>query len=160
MVGIARHTDYAARLVLHLACLEHGATVSLGEIAERRLLPLPFVRRLVGRLIRGGILASVRGASGGIRLARPASGISLLDIVNIMEGGVTLNTCVDHLKACPLAARCPVQGAWTEATRALERHLASIRFDALATGPEGHVSAHGYPRKQRAARRRTKPGAH
>jgi len=142
MLQIARHTDYAARIVLHLACLDEGRMASIAEIAEQRLLPAPFVRRLIGKLVKGGILATVRGSGGGIRLGRPAAEISLLDLVQVMEGPLALNHCVDNDHACPFATRCPVQTAWTDATRALEAQLASSRFDVLALGPEGHKAAH------------------
>jgi Rrf2 family transcriptional regulator, iron-responsive regulator len=84
----------------------------------------------------------VRGSGGGIRLGRPAGEISLLDLVRVMEGPLALNHCVDDDHACPFATRCPVQTAWTDATRALEAQLASSRFDVLALGPEGHRAAH------------------
>jgi Rrf2 family protein len=142
MLQIARHTDYAARIVLHLACLGEGDQASIGEIAEQRLLPEPFVRRLIAKLVKGGILATVRGSAGGIRLGRPASEISLLDLVRVMEGPITLNRCVDNDHACPFTTQCPVQTAWTVATRALEVQLAASRFDVLANGPEGHKAAH------------------
>lgn len=142
MLGISRRTDYAARLVLHLACLPEGTQVSIRQIADQRLLPVAFVRRLVAELVSAGILRTTRGANGGVSLARPASAISLLELVQTMEGGIVLNHCVDEPKACPLSAFCPVQNAWTGATRALEENLASVRFDALARGTEGHLGAH------------------
>ena len=142
MLGISRQTDYAVRVVLHLACLEAGAQVSIAEIAESRKLPMPFVRRLIKPLVAQGILASARGSAGGIRLAKPARDISLLEVVNAMEGGVALNHCADGHKGCPLATGCPVQSVWVGATHALERHLEEVRFDALALGPNGHVVAH------------------
>jgi len=142
MVGISRQTDYAVRVVLHLACLDVGAQVSIAEISESRHLPMPFVRRLIKPLVDSGILASARGSSGGIRLARPAAEISLLEVVAAMEGGMALNHCADEGKGCPLADGCPVHSVWTGATRILEDHLAGIRFDALAVGPNGHVVAH------------------
>jgi Rrf2 family protein len=142
MIGINRQTDYAARIILHLACLEQGAQASIAEIAKQRLLPVPFVRRLVARLVKNGILKTARGAAGGIRLARPAERISLLDVVNAMEGGIVLNRCVDAVSFCPLSVRCPVQKAWTDATQLLERHLASINFSVLAHSRKRHVAAH------------------
>jgi len=155
MIGIGRQTDYAARIVLHLACLDAEAQVSVGEIAQQRLLPEPFVRRLVGRLVGAGILQSARGFKGGIRLARPASDISMLDLVVAMEGSVALNACVDHSDACPFAAACPVHSAWTDVTRSLQEQLATIRFDQLAKGTEGHVAAH---RQLKHAESPSKPG--
>jgi Rrf2 family protein len=145
MIGIGRHTDYGSRIVLHLASLEPGALVPTATIAERRLLPKPFVRRIVRRLAAAGLVETVRGAGGGIRLARPAAEISLLDVVRALEGEVVLNRCVDVPEACPLAESCPVQRQWTQLTRNLEAELANIRFSELATSLEEHVTHHGYP---------------
>ena len=132
MQGIGRQTDYAARIVLHLACLGEGAQVPVKEISAQRLLPPAFVRRIVGRLAGAGILRTVRGAGGGVRLARPASEVSLLDVLRAVEGGVVLNKCVDTPDFCPNTPSCPVHRAWTDATRQLEDHLANVRFDRLA----------------------------
>jgi len=142
MLQIARHTDYAARIVLHLACLGADAQASIADIAEQRMLPVFFVRRLIGKLVRGGIVASSRGSAGGIRLARPAHDITLLDVVLAMEGPIALNHCLEADHLCPFAAACPVQTVWADATRALESSLAAARFDTLAAGPAGHQAAH------------------
>jgi Rrf2 family protein len=142
MLQIARHTDYAARIVLHLACLGEGAQASIAEIAEQRMLPAFFVRRLIGKLVQGGILVTSRGAAGGIRLARPAAEITLLDLVQVMEGPIALNHCLDSDHTCPFATTCPVQSVWTDAARAMESVLAAARFDTLATGTAGHQLAH------------------
>ena len=107
MLQIARHTDYAARIVLHLACLGEGAQAAIAEIAEQRRLPEFFVRRLVGKLVQGGILASNRGASGGIRLARPAAQITLLDLVRVMEGPIALNRCLEPGPHLPVRRHLP-----------------------------------------------------
>ncbi len=141
MISIARHTDYAARLVLHLAALGEDAQVKISEVAEERRLPVAFVRRLTGRLIRANILAATRGAGGGIRLARPASEISLLDVVEAMEGGVALNLCVHGGGGCPLSGQCPIQCVWNTVNRQLRESLAAARFDQMARSPK-HIFAH------------------
>ena len=142
MLGIARQTDYAARVVLHLACLAPGAKVPIADIARHRMLPLEFVRRIVGDLVKAGILATSRGSGGGVSLARPAEDISLGDVVHAMEGGVSLNHCVSDRRVCPLAAACPVQSVWVEATQVLDGYLASVRFSVLAQRSEAHRPAH------------------
>jgi Rrf2 family protein len=116
--------------------------VAIAEISRLRLLPVPFVRRLVGQLVKVGLLTSTRGSGGGVRLARPAREISLLDVVQAIEGTIALNHCVGNETVCVLSEHCPGQSAWTGATQALVQHLASVRFDALAAGPEGHRAAH------------------
>ncbi len=141
-MGIGRQTDYAARIVLHLACLDANTCVSVGVIARQRLLPEPFVRRIIARLVRADVLKSTRGFQGGIALARAAGEISMLDLVMAMEESVALNACVDHSDACPFSSDCPVHSAWENVTESLRQQLDAIRFDQLAKGTKGHVTAH------------------
>jgi Rrf2 family protein len=141
VLGIKRETDYAVRIVLYLASLPPGAQVQVRDVAAQKLLPLSFVRRVVARLGAAGLLTNTRGGRGGIALARPASEISLLDVVLAMDDPVTLNQCLDPDHTCPLAAACPAHAAWADATDILETHLASVRFDALAGGGR-HAGAH------------------
>lgn len=145
MQGIGRHTDYAARIILHLATQEPEALVPIATIAERRLLPVPFVRRIVAKLAAARLIDTVRGSGGGIRLARPPAEISLLDVVRAVEGGVVLNRCVDTPHSCPLSTACPVQREWTRVTRNLEADLTTVRFSELASSLEQSISHHGYP---------------
>lgn len=142
MMGIGRQTDYAVRLVLHLACLEPGTTASIKEIAAQRKLPEPFVRRIAGRLVASGLVHSMRGFQGGIRLARPSAEITMLDVVLAMEDRLALNDCVDHTDHCPFAANCPVHVVWSRLTEDLRKSLAAIRFDQLAINTAGHTEAH------------------
>jgi len=132
MLSIRRETDYAARIVLHLSMLGDGVQITAEEVAQKRLLPRAFVRRIIRRLGTAGILCTIRGARGGIRLARPASDISLLDIVRAVEGGMHLNPCVANPLACPLTSNCPVRKSWTKVTAQITHSLAAIRFDKLA----------------------------
>jgi DNA-binding IscR family transcriptional regulator len=59
-----------------------------------------------------------------------------------MEGGLALNHCVSDRRVCPLAAQCPVQSVWVDATQVLDDYLTSVRFDALARRSEAHQPAH------------------
>jgi Rrf2 family protein len=142
MMRIARHTDYAARLLLHLCSLGEGQSASIAEIAEQRLLPLPFIRRMVARLVTAGLLTTTRGKNGGIQLGRSPAEITLADVVMAMEGTIALNDCVHLPDACPFMNSCPVQKAWTDVSQALTKHLASITFAALMNSTEGHAAAH------------------
>jgi Rrf2 family protein len=142
VLGIKRETDYAVRTVLHLASLGGKTQVQVRDIADQRLLPLSFVRRIVARLSAAGILATICGMGGGIALARPAAQISLLDVVHAMEGKIALNQCLEPQHSCPLADHCPAQNVWAETTAILEAHLASVRFDSLAAGTPQHTDAH------------------
>src|ERR1035437_6964823 len=111
MMSVSRSTDYAARIVLFLATQEEGALVSIAEIAASRLLPVPFVRRIVSRLTEAEILRTVRGVRGGVALARSASEISLGDVLAAMEGPTCPSPCVEDAGNCPFGKSCPVRGA-------------------------------------------------
>lgn len=135
MQGILRHTDYAVRIVLHVAALDPTrATVT--EIAGRRLMPAPFVRRVVARLAAAGILRTFRGSGGGVAIARPPAAVSLLDVVRAMEGGIVLNRCVSEPEACPLSGDCPVHRAWRDAARSAEESLEKVTFADLLKPPK------------------------
>jgi Rrf2 family protein len=144
MKGIGKQTDYAARILLHLACLGDDVQVPMKEITAKRLIPSPYARRIVARLAGAGFLKTSRGAGGGIRLARPASEISLLEVVTAFEGGMILNKCVDDPEACQFEDVCPVQKAWTGATRHLEEYLVAVRFDQLARDADKLGTKTGY----------------
>lgn len=141
MIGIGKQTDYAARIVLHLASLEPGARVTAGEIARKRLIPPALIRRIVSRLSSAGILKTARGSGGGIALARPARKVSLREVVEAMEGEVALNGCVVKPGDCPLSDLCPVQRAWCRASRRLASALGRIRFSDLAASMTPKASA-------------------
>jgi Rrf2 family protein len=112
MLVIKRETDYAGRVVLFLARQPVGARSTAQEVARLCRVPGALVRRVVTRLSRAGILASARGSGGGIALARPSAEITLLDIVQAMDGPPILNLCVQDQQFCPLmkTARCIMPG--------------------------------------------------
>lgn len=151
MLGIKRETDYAVRTVLHLAVLGPGAVVQVREIADGKLLPLSFVRRIVARLSAAGILSTTRGMGGGVELARRPSEVTLLDVCRAMGDEVVLNRCVDGEQTCPFVSGCPARTAWCEATELLVAHLASVTFEALVRRSGLHGAAHlALPRTRKA----------
>ena len=87
--------DYA--VVTMSAAARHcgGARTSATELASETGIPLPTVQKLVSLLSKAGLLRSLRGASGGLQLARPAAAITLADIVEAVEGPIALTACVE-----------------------------------------------------------------
>jgi Rrf2 family protein len=132
MLTINRQTDYASRIILHLALQGEASRTTAAEIAERRLIPKAFVRRVVTKLATAGLIATTRGIEGGIVLARLASEISLLEVVEAMEGPLALNACTVNPQTCPLVVTCPVNKAWCHAREVLVEELRGVTFDKLA----------------------------
>ncbi len=128
---ITRQADYAVRAVLHVAQLKENERLATSVIAEEENIPLPFLAKIVSQLSVKGILDAMRGASGGVRLARPAAEISLLEVIEAIDGEISLNRCVLNEEACPSTATCPVHEVWCEAQRDLVRRLQETKFDQL-----------------------------
>ncbi len=132
MLTISRETDYAARVILHLALQGSDSRVTAQQIAGQRLIPRALVRRVVTRLGAAGLINTVRGADGGITLARSPDQISLLEVVEAFEGPVALNVCTVEPDICPLMPACTVHEAWVEARDILRAALGRITFADLA----------------------------
>jgi len=129
--------DYA--VVTMCAAARHCgfARVSAADLAEETGLPLPTVQKLVSALAKAGLLKSMRGAGGGIQLARPAAAISLADIVEAVEGPIALTACVEHGKQdCALEAQCCVRPHWGVVNSTLRSALANVKLTQLAQLPE------------------------
>ena len=132
MISISRQTDYACRVILHLAMLPPGTRVTAQDIAKQRLIPRAMVRRIVTRLGAARLLKTLRGSGGGLSLARTPRRISLLNVVEAMEGQVLLNPCTLNPQSCPLMAVCTVHEAWVKARDTLVAGLSQTTFDQLA----------------------------
>jgi len=84
-VKVTAKADYAVRAVLELAAAD-GELVTADRIAEAQRIPRNFLDNILNDLRRAGVVATVRGAHGGSRLARPASAITLADVMRAIEG--------------------------------------------------------------------------
>ena len=125
--------DYA--VVTMCAAARHcgSARVSAAELAVETGLPAPTVQKLVSLLSRAGLLRSVRGAGGGLKLARPAAAISLADIVEAVEGPIALTPCVETGRHdCGLEACCSVRPHWGVVNETLRGALAGVPLTQLA----------------------------
>lgn len=132
MLTIRRDSDYAARILLHLAMQPPGTCITAREVARQRLIPSGLARSLLTRLAGAGLLVSRRGKGGGFYLARTPGEISLLEVVEAVEGPIALNQCTIEPQECPLMPQCPVHEAWVDARDKLRAHLADMTFEKLA----------------------------
>lgn len=123
--------DYA--VVTMCAAARHcgGARVSATQLASETRLPAPTVQKLVSKLSAAGLLKSVRGAGGGLKLARPAAAISLADIVEAVEGPIVLTQCLEG-PDCTLDACCATRAHWPVVNEALRGALAQVPLTRLA----------------------------
>ena len=129
---ITRQADYAVRAMTYLAQLGPDQKAATGHIARERSIPPSFLAKIVSQLSVAGLLQTSRGARGGVSLAKPAEAISLLDVVEAIDGPILLNDCVADTSACSYTDDCPLKPVWCDAQKMLVDHLSKANFAQLA----------------------------
>jgi Rrf2 family protein len=129
---ITRQADYAVRAVLYLAGLNNGRRAPTSEIARKQHIPPSFLAKIVSQLSVAGVVQTSRGARGGVSLARPSRDISLLEVIEAIDGPIMLNECVNDPSACIFGNECPVQEVWCDAQTKLVSKLSATTFETLS----------------------------
>jgi Rrf2 family protein len=94
-------------------------------------IPASFLAKIISQLNIAGLLHTSRGALGGVSLAHTADKISLLDVVEAIDGPILLNECVGDPGACEFADDCAMHPIWSEAQQALVKRLRETTFATL-----------------------------
>jgi Rrf2 family protein len=103
-------------------------------LAEKLQIPLPFLHQIGRSLIQGRLIKATPGPHGGLRLNLPAEDISLMQIVETLEGPVCISPCLDG-ESCQRSEGCMSNPVWNELQTKLVDHLNSVRLNALASQP-------------------------
>ncbi|WP_022854320.1 RrF2 family transcriptional regulator [Thermodesulfatator atlanticus] len=122
---ISRATDYGIRLVVYLA-EKSPKIVPRSEVAKEMEVPAEFLAKIAQHLARAGLIEIKQGRGGGYKLKRNPKEITLLEIVEALEGEICLNVCVENPDACNFSSRCKVHLVWEAARDGLRRLLGSI----------------------------------
>ena len=143
--------EYGVRLMVELGrqagperALE-AEPVSLASLAEAETLPLAYLEHLVAKLREAHLVGSVRGAHGGYRLARPASEITMLEVVEALEGPVTPMECFQAIREGRVLcsheldeAACATKLLWTRVHGGVTKALAKTTLAELVEFSRGH----------------------
>jgi len=126
MIKLSKMTDYAVVVLAHMA-RGRGELLSAGNLADKTNLPEPTVAKILKLLAKQELIESVRGVSGGYRLARGAQDIPVTAIIAAMEGPIALTACVeDSHDSCALQGVCAMNGRWNPVNRALRSALDNV----------------------------------
>lgn len=128
---ITKQADYALRAMRYLASLEAGQRAATSFIAREEQIPPSFLAKIVSQLSIAGLINTSRGARGGVSLARPAAEISVLEVVEAIDGPIALNDCTLHPDACAFGDDCPLRPVWQESQAALVKRLGETNFEEL-----------------------------
>jgi Rrf2 family protein len=138
MLRLSKKADYALIAMKHLATREGGASASAREIAEGYNIPVELMAKVLQRLARRGLLVSQQGTRGGYHLAKAAEAISVADVIQAIDGPLTVTACSNQNDQCGQFAKCNVRDPlW----RIRERILAALAMCSVSEMAAEAVSA-------------------
>lgn len=130
---ITKQADYALRAMMYLAKADQNQRSSTSQIAREQHIPSSFLAKIISQLSIAGLITTSRGARGGVSLARKPEEISVLEVVEAIDGPIVINDCTISLAACPFGEDCPLQPIWCDVQNQLVERLRTTTFDSLIT---------------------------
>lgn len=130
-MNISAKSKYAVRALVELAHQTNGQPIPIADIANRRDIPLQFLEQLFSTLRKSGILNSHRGVRGGFSFNRLPEDITILDVVEVLDGNISPAACTSGA-SCERAEGCIMNEVWKEVKSSLEETLASWNIGDLA----------------------------
>jgi Rrf2 family protein len=125
---ITRQADYALRAMLYLTRLGDGKKAATSLIADEKRIPPSFLAKIISQLSIAGLIHTYRGAHGGVSLARAPEEITVLEVVEAIDGPIALNDCTHDPADCPFGEDCPLRVLWCSAQGDLINRLRKTTF--------------------------------
>ena len=129
---ITRAAEYAIRGVLYLSSQPKGSVCLLSEISKCQEIPPSFLSKIFQNLAKAGYVNSFRGTGGGFTLLKDPAEITLLDIVEAIDGRIFLNVCLNDGALCNNKPICAVHTVWNDAQTYMLDLLRKNTFEHLA----------------------------
>jgi len=127
---ITRDTDYAVRALCFIAG-NSKKIVAVPELVKETKIPRPFLRKILQKLHKNGVLRAYKGKGGGFELALAPQKIMLVDLVKIFQGPFSLNECIFKKKVCPGRNACVLKSKIDNIERQVIRELSNIALSSL-----------------------------
>ena len=135
MLRLSKKADYALMAMKHLALRSDRGSSSAREIAEQYDIPIELMAKVLQRLVRGGLLASHQGTHGGYQLARVPAQISVADVIQAIDGPVTVTACTTDDGRCDQYAKCNVRDPLWRVRERILTALGECTIAELASEP-------------------------
>ena len=130
---ITRQADYALRAMINLARLDPTKRAATSQIAEEQRIPPSFLAKIISQLSIAGLIHTSRGARGGVSMARLPENVNVLEVVEAIDGPISLNDCTGDPSACPFGEDCPLRPLWCETQAELIDRLRKTNFARFVT---------------------------
>lgn len=152
MLRLSKKADYALMAMKHLAMRQDAGSCSAREIAEAYEIPLELLAKVLQQLVRSRLLVSVQGTRGGYRLGRPATTIPVADVIQVVDGPLTVTACSDDDHNCEQYSKCSIRDPLWKIRGRIVQALATVSVADLmeepATPPAPVVSRMNFLGKQ------------
>lgn len=132
MLQITRRGDYAIRGMVYLAGMPIDRVSLLSDIASNTGVSQTFMAKIFQQLNKLGLVKSYRGTGGGFQLGRPAEEVTLLEIVEAVEGPILPNRCILAKGLCSRDSACTVHPVWKEVQEKMRAVLSNVTLKHLA----------------------------
>ena len=129
---VTREGDYGIRSVLYLSRQPYKKVSFVNEISEEYKIPRSFLAKILQKLVKAKIVRSYRGVKGGFSLARQAREISVLEVLEAIEGKLALNVCISDKRKCSFSKHCPSHILWLNVQAKVVDTLKKSNFEDLA----------------------------
>lgn len=129
---LRRNTDYALRAMVNLASHYGNEPISTRTIATEEDISYQLACKLMQRLQKAKLVTSCMGANGGFTLNKKPSRISLLDVINAIQGPISINRCLLGLNACKKQKNCSIRSKLVGLQDSISGYLSDIKLDKLA----------------------------
>ncbi len=140
---LSRKCDYALRAIVEIAQAGEGEYTNIAHIAEKCSLPAPYLEQVLLQLKKAGVLSSKTGPGGGYRLRQPASEVTLLEIIRIVDGPVAPVRCVSMTayERCSCEEDCSLRPIMSEVRDAIAGILDGLTLEDACTRTRGRRRA-------------------
>jgi len=133
----SKTAKYAVLALAEVAARASDDPVATKQIAEATSSPYPLLAKIINQLHRAGFIEAIRGKQGGIRLARPASEITIKDVVLALDGSAILSDCPLYLDPCDCSEPCALHAIWKPARDAVVEFLEKTTIQAVVDACTG-----------------------
>ena len=138
---LTRRADYGIRAMIAIARADSDEPMSTPRIADEMAIPIRFLPQVMADLARAGLVDSTGGRRGGYRLGRPAASISLLEMIEALEGDGRRRQCVLRSAPCGIDGHCDVHAVFASAQEALLERFSRAPLSELASPSRGRPRA-------------------
>jgi Rrf2 family protein len=135
MLRLSKKADYALMAMKHLAQKRDVSSTSAREIAEQYDIPIELMAKVLQRLVRIGLLASTQGTRGGYTLGRPATAISIADVIAAIDGPFTVTACSTEKHDCDQYEKCSIRDPLWQIRERIAEALATVTVAEIASEP-------------------------